>query len=98
MQEENLEMTLEEAKVKHSKRIKQKQNHIKKQMRIAKAHNATDLYQREPHRLAKRHAMDCGQPECFLCGNPRKVFKQKTIQEVKFEQTEKWINYESEIV
>jgi hypothetical protein len=40
--------------------------------------------------------MDCGQPGCLLCGNPRKAFEQKTIQELKFEQTEKWIDDESE--
>jgi hypothetical protein len=25
----------------------------------------------QPHRLAKKHAMDCGQPGCVICGNPR---------------------------
>ena len=41
---------------------------------------------REPHRLAKRHAMDCGRPGCMLCGNPRKTMKELTQQEKSFYQ------------
>ena len=53
-------------------------------MKIAKTHGAeVNIY--EAHRFAKHHAMDCGNPECYLCGNPRK-FGEKTIQELKFEQ------------
>jgi hypothetical protein len=33
--------------------------------------------------------MDCGQTDCFMCGNPRRTIKEKTIQEQRFEQTEK---------
>jgi hypothetical protein len=36
--------------------------------------------------MAKRHAMDCGNPECFLCGNPRKTMKELTMQEKSFYQ------------
>jgi hypothetical protein len=36
--------------------------------------------------MSKHHAMDCGQPGCILCGNPRKLFKEKTIQEKSFYQ------------
>ena len=41
---------------------------------------------KQPHRLNKKHGMNCGNPNCVLCGNPRKVFKDKTIQEKRFEQ------------
>ena len=37
----------------------------------------------EPHRLAKHHVMDCGNPECYLCGNPRKTHKDKLTQQEK---------------
>jgi hypothetical protein len=36
--------------------------------------------------MVKHHAMDCGQPGCMLCGNPRKVFKELTQQEKKLFQ------------
>ena len=85
------------SKHKHSRRLLQKQNHIKKQLKIAKQRGVIKLYEREAHRLAKHNAMDCGRPGCLLCGNPRKAFEQKTIQELKFEQTEKWIEDESEV-
>lgn len=47
---------------------------IARQVKIAKAHGLTnkDKAVKEPHRLAKHHAMDCGQPGCVLCGNPRR--------------------------
>ena len=83
------------SKEKHSKRLLQKQNHINKQLKIVKTVGGNKRYLKEPHRLAKHNAMDCGRPGCTLCGNPRKVFEQKTIQELKFEQTENWIDDES---
>jgi hypothetical protein len=83
-------------KTKRSERIHRTNNHINKQLKIVKVSGGNKRYLREPHRLAKHNAMDCGQPNCFLCGNPRKIFEVKTIQELKFEQTEKWIDDESE--
>lgn len=80
---------------KHQTRLGQKQNHIQKQLKIVKTSGGNKRYLREPHRLAKHNAMDCGKPNCFLCGNRRKLIG-KTVQELKFEQTEKWNNYESE--
>jgi hypothetical protein len=63
-------MSTEEDKAKHSKRLLKDENAIAKQLKIAKASGHTK-YVREPHRLAKHHAMDCGNPQCYLCGNPR---------------------------
>jgi hypothetical protein len=34
--------------------------------------------------------MDCGNPECGLCSNPRKLLGDKTKQEKSFEQTQEW--------
>jgi hypothetical protein len=47
---------------------------IARQVKIAKAHGLTsqDKAIKEPHRLAKHRAMDCGTPGCTLCGNPRR--------------------------
>jgi hypothetical protein len=80
-------MSHEEDKIKHSKRLHKEDSAIARQVKIAKAHG---MEVKEPYKLAKHHALDCGQPGCMLCGNPRKIFSEKTKQEQSFEQTEKW--------
>lgn len=89
-------MSNEQTKIKVSKRRLKDDNAVRKQVKIAKAHGLKqdDLIKLEPHRYAKHHAMDCGNPGCVLCSNPRhnKMFKTKdklTIQERKFFQTYK---------
>jgi hypothetical protein len=72
-------------KLKHSKRIHADETAIKKQVKIAKSHG---IEVKEPHKLAKHHALDCGRPGCIMCGNPRKIWKEETIQEKRFKQTE----------
>jgi len=82
-------MSNQEMKEKHSKRLHKETNAIKKQLKIAKSHGL-DVSMDEGHRFAKHHAMDCGNPECVVCGNPRKTFKEATIQEKSFKQTTNW--------
>lgn len=85
-------MANELAKYINSKRRFKDEVAIKKQVKIAKAHGLgfNDQAIKEPHRLAKHHAMDCGQPGCMLCGNPRKLFKERTAQEKRlFQDVEK---------
>jgi hypothetical protein len=83
-------MSHEQDKLKNSKRRFEDDNAVKKQLKIAKANThfpEENKVVREPHRLSKHHAMDCGNPECYLCGNPRKTHKDKlTIQEKRFYQ------------
>lgn len=81
-------MSKEQDKLKHSKRIHAKQTAVKKQTKIAKAFG---IEVKEPHKFAKHHAMDCGHPGCIMCGNPRKVWKQDTIQEKSFKQPELYL-------
>ena len=80
----------EEAKLKHSTRIHQKETHIKKQVQIAKDYrmhkNGKWKYIEEPHRNHKKAILNCGDPNCVMCMNPRKAFGEKTLQEQKFEQ------------
>ena len=76
-------MSHEEEKVKHSKRILKTDNAVKKQVKIAKEFG---IEVKEPHKFAKHHAMNCGNPKCFMCANPRKIFNEKTIQEKRLEQ------------
>jgi hypothetical protein len=61
---------------------------VARQVSIAKAHGLTDKDRavKQPHRMAKHHAMDCGRPGCMLCGNPRKTFKELTPQEKRIFQ------------
>jgi len=85
-------MANELAKFINSQRRHRDQNAVNKQVKIAKAHGLTnkDKAVKEPHRLTKHHAMDCGQPGCILCGNPRKIFKERTTQEKRlFQDVEK---------
>lgn len=83
-------MGTKDDKLKSSKRRQKDENAIKKQLKIAKQHGI--LYyeskvEKQPHRLVKHHAMDCGNPECFMCGNPRKTHKDKlTAQEKRLFQ------------
>jgi hypothetical protein len=84
-------MSTETDKFNHSNRLQQNENAVKKQVKIAKAHGLTDKNKavKEPHRLEKHHAMDCGNPGCMLCGNPRKTWNELTIQEKrKFQDAE----------
>ena len=86
-------MSKEEDKFKHSKRLLKDDNAIKKQMKIAKEHNHVNSEFNpkldQPHRFAKHHAMDCGNPGCMLCGNPRRLWHELTAQEKRmFQETE----------
>ena len=76
-------MSKDEDKIKHSKRLLKDENAIKKQVNIAKSHG---LPVENAHGFAKHHVMDCGQPGCIVCGNRRKVWGEKTVQEQKFDK------------
>jgi hypothetical protein len=86
-------MSNELAKYLNSRRRFRDETAIKKQERIAKQHThiKTEYNPKtdQPHRYHKHHAMDCGNPKCFMCGNPRKTHKDKlTVQEKRlFQET-----------
>lgn len=67
-------MNHSQSKLKNSTRRYRDDVAVKRQVKIAKQHgyNFNDEVIREPHRLSKRHTMDCGKPHCILCGNPRR--------------------------
>lgn len=81
-------MSNEFAKFKNSQRRAKTDRAIARQIRIAKSHGTFNQANiKQPHRLAKHHAMDCGNPECYLCGNPRKTHKDRlTAQEKRMFQ------------
>jgi len=76
-------MSNEIERIKHSRRISKTRDAELRQVRIARAHGITV---KEYHRYAKHHAMNCGRPNCLLCSNPRRTWREKTIQERRAEQ------------
>ena len=76
-------MSTEEDKIKHSKRLHDEETAIARQVKIAKEFGVPV---KDAHKFAKHHAMNCGNSKCVMCANPRKIWKEKTMQERKFEQ------------
>jgi hypothetical protein len=70
-------MSNETAKYINSRRRHKNDVAIARQVRIAKQHGLGfyDKAIKEPHRLIKHHAMDCGISGCPLCSNPRRTHK-----------------------
>jgi len=84
-------MSTSEERDRHGKRIQRTERAIKRQLKIARGSHILEPdnapYIKQPHRLHKRHAMDCGNPDCGLCGNPRHIHKDGlTVQEKRFYQ------------
>ena len=76
-------MSNEEDKFKHSKRLLKDENAVKRQTKIAETYG---VEVKDPHKFAKHHALNCGNPKCVMCMNPRKLFHEKTIQEQRLDQ------------
>lgn len=83
-------MSSELVKEKRSRR--RHDNFVKsiKQANIAK--HVGHIEVTEPHRYNKHHAMNCGIPQCVMCGNPRRISKgsaRLTMQELRMRINEK---------
>ena len=88
----NYTMSNDTAKFLNSRRRHKNDVAIARQVKIAKSHGTYNQANiKQPHRLVKHHAMDCGNPQCYLCGNPRKTRKDKLTQQEKrlFQDLEK---------
>lgn len=72
-------------KFKNSKRRHNDETAIKRQVKIAKEYNFPI---KDNGRFAKMHATNCGDPDCVMCGNPRKFFSELTVQEYRAIQAE----------
>jgi hypothetical protein len=75
-------------KLKHSERIGQKETKLAKKVKLAKDFGHEHAL-KNPHKYHKTSLFNCGNPKCVMCMNPRKAFNEKTMQERRFEQTEK---------
>jgi hypothetical protein len=86
-------MSHEDDKIMHSERLHQKETKIQRQVRIAKGYgmhrNGKWRNLDQPHRNHKKAILNCGDPHCVMCMNPRKANGEKTMQERKFEQRER---------
>lgn len=72
-----------------SQRIQQKNRHIARQVRIRQAHKFPAINSGKvdsPHRYHKTSGVTCGDSHCAMCGNPRKFFKEPTMQEKRWLQ------------
>jgi hypothetical protein len=77
------------SKEKRANRFRQKKRYINKQSNIV-ALSGIEIS--VPHKFHKKSALTCGNSNCVMCMNPRKAFKEKTIQERKAleEDLESW--------
>ena len=76
---------------KRGKRRRLTSNAIEKQKKLARISGPIHKHNDQDHRFAKMHALNCGIPGCVMCGNPRKIWKERTLQERRFMQD---IDYE----
>lgn len=86
-------MSNPESKILRSKRLHDKETKVKKRFKILKQRRVFDYKhpaEKQPHRLHKYSCMNCGNSSCVMCGNPRKMFDERTIQEQKFRQEKLW--------
>ena len=61
-----------------ARRLMQKHRNVKRQQRIARSKG---MQVKEPHRYAKRNAMDCGNPKCWMCADGGR--RERTVQELR---------------
>lgn len=81
-------MSNESQRKKHGERFFQKIKKLARKLKLAKEYNHEHAM-KNLHKYHKKSLFNCGNPECVMCMNPRKAFGEKTMQERKFEQTEK---------
>jgi hypothetical protein len=87
-------MSDEKDKLTHSERLHQKEVKLKRQIQLAKNYGYHKLdssmskmpFMLQPHRHHKTNIFNCGDSKCSMCGNPRKFFKEETMQEKKHKQ------------
>jgi hypothetical protein len=96
-------MSDQDSREKRSKRFHDDDTKVKKHSRVYKQLvKGIDMnnhdYIKQPHRLHKRSGMNCGNHNCMLCSNPRKIFHEITRQEQSFYQDKLWSDDESKVI
>ena len=81
-------MSTPDEREKRNHRLQQDENVIARQVKISKS--SLDGVHAPEHSFVKRHSTNCGDPGCHMCGNPRKFFKEETMQERSHKQDKFW--------
>ena len=82
-------MSDETVKFSRTLRRHQKRRHIGRQVDLVQTLSPDYLRRvKSSHKFHKKNALNCGDPNCTMCGNPRKFFSELTIQEKKALQEE----------
>ena len=83
-------MTTDNPKSKEHRQLRIQRNlrHQTRQWQLAKQYH---LESKPKHYYNKHNALDCGNPQCVVCQNPRRTHKHTlTYQEQSFYQQELW--------
>lgn len=59
------------------------QKYIKKQATLWNLAGTYQDFEVEPHYFHKKSSLGCKVPGCKLCGNPRRIRGERTLQELK---------------
>ena len=92
-------MSSEEDRLRRSKRKHKARMKMLRQYQIAKDYECLPTgYEDTIHIFNKHKSLNCGNSNCTMCGNPRKFFGQKTLQEIKHELDDPFeeLDYESD--
>ena len=96
-------MSDQDSREKRSKRFHDDETKVKKHSRVYNQlfkgmDEHRQAYIRQPHRLHKHTGMNCGNHNCVMCGNPRKIFHEVTKQEQSFYQDKLWSDNEGKVI
>ena len=69
---------------------------IRKQLKLAKVYSI-QIPENKIHRLAKLKVLNCGDPNCLMCGNPRKMWQGKTEITLTLQERRNNIKFAGEI-
>lgn len=87
-------MSDEATKVKRSTRKHDTWTVIAKRKKLVKSYGIGKDYSNCGHKLSKMNGINCGDPRCIMCANPRKMFKERTLKEKAFDEEINWVEYE----
>lgn len=81
-----------ETREKRSKRFYADEVCVQRRKKLLKELNSSldSSTDKQPHRLHKVSGMNCGNPKCVMCMNPRKAWKELSTQEQSFYQEKLW--------
>ena len=76
-------------KLKRSRRLHKDEVKAKRQKNMLKDYGMDINPFESANYYAKQHALNCGNPKCAMCANPRKFWGELTLQEKRFNEISK---------